>query len=149
MKSKADQLFEEYIIDYVDANDVKIGTVILFKHMPCKIIQQMSHKTGKHGCSRVSIVMLDLFKSTKLEYSCPGSTRLPIVKVDKVKYQVIDLGEDAYLQLSDEIGNIREFKCLSLRKLAEISKKWNDYQLDDEKIVLVQLLVSCGQEELI
>lgn len=139
MKSSAEQLFEE-INRHVLATDLKLFDYILIKTEPCKIIQINKHKTGKHGCSKITIKAVHFSTRAKGEISFPGSARVAVLEPHKIKYQVIDY-HGSTLQLMDEAGNVAEFE-LPDNDCPMFMDKWGKYMEDANLAVHVNIL-SC------
>jgi translation initiation factor 5A len=51
----------------IESAQVKIGNTVIIKSRPCKIVDAMHHKTGKHGHAKVNMTGIDVLTSKKYE----------------------------------------------------------------------------------
>ena len=65
-------------------------------------------KAGKHGHAKATIVGIDIFTGKKYEDSSPTSHNMDAPNVDRVEYQLLDIGADGFCSLMDEDGNTKE-----------------------------------------
>ena len=76
----------------------KNGYVVLHKDHPCKIMDTMTSKPGKHGSSKVHLIGLDLFTGRRYEAICQSGHRILVPLVSRAEREVSFFsGETAYL----------------------------------------------------
>lgn len=120
----------------------KNGHCIMKGH-PCKIVDMSTSKTGKHGHAKVNMVGIDIFDGKKYEDMSPSTHNMDVPHVKRTEYTIVDVGDDGYLSLMDESGDIRDdLHCnANLELLEEIRKKFDN---GDEFMVTV--LGAMGKE---
>jgi len=52
-------------ITYMGVNELRIGSYIVVKNRPCKIMTMTKIKTGKHGAAKAIMDVKDIFKGNK------------------------------------------------------------------------------------
>jgi len=98
-------------IDHIPCARVKRGSLLVIDSRPCKVMNETTSKTGKHGHAKKIITAVDIFNEKKYvtTYSTADTLDAPIVKT--VEYQLLSVEDDGYLDLLDDLGNqIGEFR---------------------------------------
>lgn len=85
----------------------KNGYCIMKGH-PCKIVDMSTSKTGKHGHAKVNMVGIDIFDGKKYEDMSPSTHNMEVPNVSRIEYNLIDVGEEGYLSLMDDNGEVRD-----------------------------------------
>ena len=92
----------------VQTSTCKKGGYILIKDQPCKIESISTSKPGKHGSAKCHIFARNVFTNKTMEEISPahGTVKQPITKRDE--YAVVDMADDGYLTLMNDLGEVRE-----------------------------------------
>ena len=94
-------------VEKIQANCLKLGSLVMIKGHPCKVVSFSTAKTGKHGAAKAMVTGIDIFTAQK--YECTFSTGdmvdAPVVK--KTDYTLINIDEDGYMSLMNERGEIK------------------------------------------
>ena len=88
------------------ANDLRVGSYIMLKNFPCRVVSVDHVKTGKHGHAKVVLTGIDIFTQKKYEDSFPASHSVQSFTPKKLTYQVIDI-KFKQLSLLDDDNNVR------------------------------------------
>jgi translation initiation factor 5A len=130
----------------VSKDELKVGTHIILKNFPCRIIELDFVKTGKHGSSKAIVVGLDIFTSKKYEGSFAGGKSVFSFKPEKTQYQLNDIDEDSNsVSLMDDKGSIKE--DLNLPDNETLKDKLVSSFNSDESI-LVTVLSAVGKQQI-
>jgi len=79
----------------IDATDARIGTTIMIEKEPCVVKSTETSKTGKHGHAKVRIEAVGIFDGKKRVFVVPGHERFEVPMINKLKGQVLNIGEKA------------------------------------------------------
>jgi translation initiation factor 5A len=77
----------------------------MIKGKPCKVLSISVSKTGKHGHAKCNFTATDIFTGKKLEDMVPSSHGTTVPIVNRVEWDIMDIGEDGEVTLMDESGN--------------------------------------------
>eukprot|EP01102_Stenamoeba_stenopodia_P006303 TRINITY_DN1727_c0_g2_i1.p1 TRINITY_DN1727_c0_g2~~TRINITY_DN1727_c0_g2_i1.p1 ORF type:complete len:163 (-),score=56.19 TRINITY_DN1727_c0_g2_i1:84-572(-) len=77
-----------YYVSNEKANDIRIGSYMVVKQHPCKVVEVNKSKTGKHGSGKIRFVCLDIFTKKKYEEFTPSQSNVEVPEVEKTEYQV-------------------------------------------------------------
>lgn len=77
----------------------------MIKGNPCKVLQISVSKTGKHGHAKCNFIATDIFTGKKYEDMIPSTHGTTVPIVNKVDWEIIDIGDGDELTLMDEAGN--------------------------------------------
>lgn len=91
-----------------EAGRLKAGSLVMIKEKPCKVTHQSHAKTGKHGSAKVMLTGEDIFTHKKYECTYGSGDMVPAPLVTRKEYTLIDIDEDDFMMLMDEVGNIKE-----------------------------------------
>merc|ERR1711881_448224 len=140
----------------MEAGQVRKGVFIMIKGKPCKVVDVSTSKTGKHGHAKCHFVATNIFTGKKQEELCPASHNIDVPFVFRTDLQVMDIGEDGYLNLMSTEGDCREDLQLpdqqegagteDDKKCTENIKSYFDAGDCD---VFVTVLGACGQEKIV
>jgi len=84
---------------------VRRHSYIMIKGKPCKVLSISVSKTGKHGHAKCNFTATDIFTGKKLEDMVPSSHGTTVPIVNRVEWDIMDIGEDGEVTLMDESGN--------------------------------------------
>lgn len=131
------------------AGTIKKGGFCMLKGHPCKVTEYSTAKPGKHGSAKATIVGVDIFTNKKYEDSGPTSSNMRVPIVNKVEYEVADVGEDDFCSLIQQDGTLKE--CLKLPPdedlNAELRKLWEDNH--DKGQVFFSVISAVKQEKIV
>jgi translation initiation factor 5A len=77
----------------------------MIKGKPCKVLSISVSKTGKHGHAKCNFTATDIFTGKKLEDMVPSSHGTTVPIVNRVEWDIMDIGDDGEVTLMDESGN--------------------------------------------
>mmetsp|Transcript_26458 Transcript_26458/g.37255 ORF Transcript_26458/g.37255 Transcript_26458/m.37255 type:complete len:157 (+) Transcript_26458:107-577(+) len=99
---------EEGEIERIEANDMKIGKVILLRDaFPCKIVEIHKSAPGKHGAAKIRTIGIDIFTARKYDELLTADEHVIAPVVNKNDYQLVAILDDNYVQLQAN-GETRE-----------------------------------------
>lgn len=75
-------------------SQIKNGDFAILKSRPCKIVEVMHSKNGKHGSMKVRLVGIDCINKGKKEDVAPGHISITTFKLIKTEYQLLDLRDE-------------------------------------------------------
>merc|ERR1719313_453713 len=134
----------------VEAGSLKKGGYVMIKKRPCKIVEYITSKSGKHGHCKVHIVGMDIFTGKKYEELVPSSHNIEVPNVSRNEYQVLSIGASGALSL---ITPSCELKIdLNLPSETDEDEKVADAikrKFEDGKIIYVFVLSVCGNEKVV
>jgi translation initiation factor 5A len=128
----------------LSANDMKVGSYVILKTFPCRVVNVDHVKTGKHGHAKVVTTGIDIFTSKKYEDSFPASHSVPSFVPKKVQYQVVNIEGEELSLLSDD-NTMRN--DLNLPEDEELAKNIKSLFESGENI-LVMVLSAVGKEQI-
>jgi translation initiation factor 5A len=94
--------------DYSEPTKVRRGMYLMIKNFPCRVTNIAFFKSGKHGCAKYRFDGFDIFTDKKCVETFISGDRIKMPIVQKNQYTLINIGEDDFLSLMDEIGEVRE-----------------------------------------
>lgn len=117
-------------------NDIREGDVILLDDKyPCKITEKQTLKTGKHGHAKCILTGIDIFTDKKHVASGNSKETFQKVLVTKTEYQLANIDNDKYLQLSTQSGTKDNIRLPT----NELGKKIEELFRNNEDIYIVVL----------
>ena len=123
----------------------KKGGLCMLKGHPCKVVDIATAKTGKHGSAKAKLTGIDIFNGTKHEEMSPTSHNIDVPYVVRTEYTLVDIGDDNYLHLMNEAGDIKEdVKILDDEVGADIREGFNKGQT-----LIIGVLNAMAQEKVI
>lgn len=82
----------------VSMKDLKPGSYVMIDGEPCKVVDMVKSKPGKHGASKVRLEAVGIFDNKKRSLLKPSSTEVMAPIIEKNKAQVVSVtGETAQL----------------------------------------------------
>ena len=136
---------------FISANSLKVGDYILLEKRPCKIIHIAISKPGKHGSSKANIEGIDLFTGKKRTGIFKTHQNVEVPVVTKEEYQLSNIEEDGFLSLFNPKNSLLK-EDISLPKDEELANQIKNSFYNDknnEKDILVTILISMGEEQVI
>lgn len=76
-----------------EASHIKKGSYAILNQKPCKIIDVVLAKTGKHGGMKANLVGTDCITQNKCQWMGPGHSKIYQFKPIKNEYAVLDASE--------------------------------------------------------
>lgn len=118
------------------ASSLKVGSLVMVRNRPCKIVEISAAKPGKHGSAKVIFVALDIFTDQKMEAHarCDHNVEVPVVKTNV--YQLMSIDDEGYMSL------------MRNKEVREDLKLPDDFYVGnlDESTIYVTIMSACGQE---
>lgn len=118
---------------------------VMLKGRPCKIVEMSTSKTGKHGHAKVHMVGLDIFNGRKYDDLCPSTHNMDVPVVKRLDLQLISIGDDGFVSLMDDSGEVREDLRLPEGELGQKIKE----DADGGKELLCTVLKALDEEAII
>src|SRR5690242_9928018 len=88
------------------ASHIKKGTYVIIDGHPCKCVDNVTSKNGKHGHCKCNIVGVDVFTGKKYNTVPPSSATMQLFELKRFDYQVTNIDEDeGVLELLDDKKN--------------------------------------------
>lgn len=110
MNSKSeDNDSPEYIQEYIGANSVKKGSIVMLKNRPCRISDIAISKPGKHGSAKAVMTGYDIITDKKIQTFYITSDNVPVPKIEKQVYLLMDINDDI-LTVLDNSGKSQDYK---------------------------------------
>ena len=78
-----------------EAKSYKKGDFIIINDVPCKVVDVIVSKPGRHGAAKAKIIATGLFDGKKRELLKPGDARVPAPIIDKRTGQVLVVKDNA------------------------------------------------------
>jgi translation initiation factor 5A len=75
----------------MDLGALKVGSYIIIDGEPCKIVNYIKSKPGKHGAAKARIVAIGVFDESKRTIVKPVSAQVDVPLIEKKTGQVIAL----------------------------------------------------------
>lgn len=118
----------------------------MIKGRPCKVLETLILKAGKHGHGKIIFTAEDIFTGKKLENVVPISDIVEVPFVTRTEWEIIDIGDDGELTLMDEDGNQKT--DLNLPEVPEnMADEIRDAWAYGENLVYVTVLAAIGREQ--
>lgn len=129
----------------VQANAIKKGDYIIIDQRPCKVMDSIHSKPGKHGHAKFHFVALDIFDNSKHEMITSASHNVDVPYVSNQDYQLLNITDDEYLSLRNTKDfSVKEDLKLPLDK--DLSNKIKEYFENSEDVLLV-VTKACDKEQ--
>ena len=137
-------------VEKIQANCLKLGSLVMIKGHPCKVVSFSTAKTGKHGAAKAMVTGIDIFTAQKYECTFSTGDMVDAPVVTKTDYTLINIDEDGYMSLMNDRGEIKaDLRLPEDEWLKEVVERAKMIFKEDEKDCLVTVIGSMGQEKLI
>ena len=137
-------------VEKIQANCLKLGSLVMIKGHPCKVVSFSTAKTGKHGAAKAMVTGIDIFTAQKYECTFSTGDMVDAPVVTKTDYSLINIDEDGYMSLMNDRGEIKaDLRFPEDEWLKEVVERAKKIFEEDEKDCLVTVIGSMGQEKLI
>ena len=137
-------------VEKIQANCLKLGSLVMIKGHPCKVVSFSTAKTGKHGAAKAMVTGIDIFTAQKYECTFSTGDMVDAPVVTKTDYTLINIDEDGYMSLMNDRGEIKaDLRFPEDEWLKEVVERAKMIFKEDEKDCLVTVIGSMGQEKLI
>lgn len=137
-------------IEKIQAGCLKIGSLVMIKGHPCKVVSFSTAKTGKHGAAKAMVTGIDIFSSNKYEctFSTGENVDAPVVQRKEFTLNFID--DEGFMSLMNESGEMKEdLKLPEEEWLKDVVTKAREILDEAKKECLVTVVSAMGQEKLI
>ena len=137
-------------VEKIQANCLKLSSLVMIKGHPCKVVSFSTAKTGKHGAAKAMVTGIDIFTAQKYECTFSTGDMVDAPVVTKTDYTLINIDEDGYMSLMNDRGEIKaDLRFPEDEWLKEVVERAKMIFKEDEKDCLVTVIGSMGQEKLI
>ena len=137
-------------VEKIQANCLKLGSLVMIKGHPCKVVSFSTAKTGKHGAAKAMVTGIDILTAQKYECTFSTGDIVDAPVVTKTDYTLINIDEDGYMSLMNDRGEIKaDLRFPEDEWLKEVVERAKMIFKEDEKDCLVTVIGSMGQEKLI
>ena len=137
-------------VEKIQANCLKLGSLVMIKGHPCKVVSFSTAKTGKHGAAKAMVTGIDIFTAQKYECTFSTGDMVDAPVVTKTDFTLINIDEDGYMSLMNDRGEIKaDLRFPEDEWLKEVVERAKMIFKEDEKDCLVTVIGSMGQEKFI
>jgi translation initiation factor 5A len=137
-------------IEKIQAGCLKIGSLVIIKGHPCKVVSFSTAKTGKHGAAKAMVTGIDIFSSNKYECTFSTGDNVDSPVVERKEYTLNFIDDEGFMALMTEQGDIKEdLKVPEEEWLKEVVEKARAILEDGKKECLVTVVAAMGQEKMI
>jgi translation initiation factor 5A len=137
-------------IEKIQAGSLKIGSLVMIKGHPCKVVSFSTAKTGKHGAAKAMVTGIDIFSSNKYECTFSTGENVDAPVVERKEYTLNFIDDEGFMALMNESGDIKEdLKVPEEEWLKDVVEKARAILEDGKKECLVTVVSAMGQEKLI
>ncbi len=84
----------------VELGSVKVGSYVMVEGEPCRIVDYVHSKPGKHGSAKARVVAIGVFDNVKRTFVKPVDSKIEVPLIEKRSGQVLALLPSA-VQLMD------------------------------------------------
>lgn len=127
----------------MDYSDVKVGTHVMIKEYPCKVLSVDISKTGKHGHGKKRIHGIDILTDKKPECILRSGHRIEIPTIKSLKYQLQYIDESDFMHLYNEKEGVRE--DIALRNFP-LDEEVKELYIAERDLELNIIEVSCDEK---
>jgi translation initiation factor 5A len=128
----------------LSANDLRVGSYVILKTFPCRVVNVEHVKTGKHGHAKVVTTGIDIFTSKKYEDSFPASHSVQSFVLKKEQYQVVNLDGTELSLLAENNTTRNDLNLPEDEELANNIQKL----FESGEVVIVTVLSAIGKEQI-
>merc|ERR1711997_574247 len=111
---KEAETFEASSTFAVQCSSLRKGGFVMVRSRPCRIVDMVTSKTGKHGHAKVLLVVLDIFTDKKMDLMAPARANLLVPVVKKNDLLLVGIDSEGFLSLLDmENGGVlrQDVRC--------------------------------------
>ena len=127
-----------------------MGSLVMIKGHPCKVVSFSTAKTGKHGAAKAMVTGIDIFSSNKYECTFSTSENVDAPLVTRKEYTLNFIDGEGFMSLMNESGDMKEdLKIPEDEWLKDVSDKAKEILAEAKKECLVTVVGAMGQEKLI
>merc|ERR1711998_714949 len=90
----------------VESQRLKVGSYIMIKGCPCKVLEVKTAKDGKHGSAKVIVKGKDILTANVVGCYFHSGDMVDAPIVDKTEYTLMNI-DGEMLELMDQNGNIK------------------------------------------
>lgn len=84
----------------VDLGSIKVGSFVMIDNEPCRIVEYIHSKPGKHGSAKARVVAIGVFDGVKRNFVKPVSSQVEVPMIEKRSGQVLAVMSSA-VQIMD------------------------------------------------
>jgi translation initiation factor 5A len=84
----------------VELGSIKVGSYVMVEGEPCRIVDYVHSKPGKHGSAKARVVAIGVFDNVKRTFVKPVDSKIEVPLIEKRSGQVLALLPSA-VQLMD------------------------------------------------
>jgi translation initiation factor 5A len=137
-------------IEKIQAGCLKIGSLVMIKGHPCKVVSFSTAKTGKHGAAKAMVTGIDIFSSNKYECTFSTGENVDAPVVERKEYTLNFIDDEGFMSLMNESGDMKEdLKLPEEEWLKDVVDKCKAIIEAGQKECLVTVVSAMGQEKLI
>jgi len=137
-------------IEKIQAGCLKIGSLVMIKGHPCKVVSFSTAKTGKHGAAKAMVTGIDIFSSNKYECTFSTSENVDAPVVVRKEYTLNFIDDEGFMTLMNESGDLKEdLKLPEEEWLKDVSEKCRQILDAATNECLVTVVSAMGNEKLI
>jgi len=137
-------------IEKIQAGCLKIGSLVIIKGHPCKVVSFSTAKTGKHGAAKAMVTGIDIFSSNKYECTFSTGENVDAPVVERKEFTLNFIDDEGFMALMTEQGDIKEdLKLPEEEWLKDVVEKARSILEEGKKECLVTIVSAMGQEKLI
>lgn len=137
-------------IEKIQAGCLKIGSLVMIKGHPCKVVSFSTAKTGKHGAAKAMVTGIDIFSANKYECTFSTGENVDAPVVDRKEYTLNFIDDEGFMSLMNESGDMKEdLKLPEEEWLKDVVEKARSIIDAGQKECLVTVVSAMGQEKLI
>jgi translation initiation factor 5A len=137
-------------IEKIQAGCLKIGSLVMIKGHPCKVVSFSTAKTGKHGAAKAMVTGIDIFSSNKYECTFSTSENVDAPVVVRKEYTLNFIDDEGFMTLMNESGDLKEdLKLPEEEWLKDVSEKCKQILDAATNECLVTVVSAMGNEKLI
>lgn len=109
-------------MSFADYSSVKVGSIILLEDKyPCKLVEVLISKPGKHGSSKKSVVGIDIITDKKYTGLFRASSIITVPIVNRQDYIIMNI-DGNQIELLDSKGETKTIKVSTNSLVEEMEK---------------------------
>lgn len=131
-------------VTFTPAGTLKKNDYIAVENRPCRILEIIKAKTGKHGRMKCHVKSTDIFNGRNYECIYGSGDNVEVPVVTKQDYDLVDITmqyNDIYIYSLMRDGKIREDLMLPKDKMADLIKE--AFVADNNVVLTVTSALDC------